>query len=114
MKTLLTVITTSLLLSTASFAGTMQENHTDLSTATYQSKAEAYDAGFKMIENLKTMSDKELAKTLRFHGNTWVSDIKIKDTQVTVAEFATSPSEFNYKAIVNVDYNFKAEEQDDE
>jgi len=114
MKTLIATITASLLLSTASFAGTVtQESNADLATPTYQSKAEAYDAGFKMIENLKSLSSKELVKTLPFYGETSVSDVTIKGTQVTVTEFAKTPNEINYKAIVNVDYNFNAYEQDD-
>ncbi|MHA2938977.1 DUF3316 domain-containing protein [Vibrio sp. RC27] len=115
MKSLITIFTTSLLLSTASFAGSVtQEGSTDLATATYQSKAEAYDAGFKMIENLKTLSSDELIKKLPFYVQASADDVMLKDTKVTITEFATSPSEINYQAIVNVDYNFSAYQQDED
>jgi opacity protein-like surface antigen len=113
MKKLLMIITASVLLSSASFASTVtQESHKSFSTATYQSKAEAYDAGFKMVENFNTMTNQELYKTFSLNGERFVSDININGTKVTVDEFATSPGEINYKANVDVDYDYNTYEHE--
>lgn len=114
MKSLLTIITTSLLISSTAFASMVnQESQSNFTTATYQSKAEAYDAGFEIVNNLKTMSDKELRKEFSLYNERFVKNITINNAEVTISEFATSPGNVEYKALVNVDFNYSADEHDD-
>lgn len=115
MKSLLIVTATTLLLSSAAFASTVNEkSNTNFATASYHTKAEAFDAGFDIIDNLKTMTNSELRNKFSLYGEDLVSNITINGTKVTVTEFATSPGNINYQALVNVDYNYTANESDDD
>jgi hypothetical protein len=115
MKSLLVITATTLLLSSAAFASTVeQESNTNFATATYQTKAEAFDAGFDIVDNLKTMTNSELRNKLSLYGEDFVTDITINGSEVTVTELATSPGNIQYKALVNVDYNYTANENNDD
>jgi hypothetical protein len=114
MKSLFAIATASLLITSTAFASIVtQESQSNFTTATYQSKAEAYNAGFDIVNNLKTMSDKELRKEFSLYGEKFVKNITINDAEVTISEFATTPDNIQYKALVNVDFNYSADESDD-
>ena len=115
MKSLLVIAATTLLLSSATFASTVeQESNSNFATATYQTKAEAFDAGFDIVDNLKTMTESQLRHKLSLFGEDFVSDITINGSEVTVTELATSPGDIQYKALVNVDYNYSANENNND
>jgi len=113
MKKLLTIAAASILLSSTAFASTViEESNSHFSTGTYQTKADAYNAGFDIVDNLKTMTNGELRKELSLYDEGFARDITINSSKVTVSEYSNAPGEVNYKALVNVDYNYKANESE--
>ena len=113
MNKLLAIAAASILLSSTAFASTViEESNTSFSTGTYQSKADAYNAGFDIVDNLKTMTNGELRNELSLYNDTFVRDITINNSKVTVTEYSNVLGEINYKALVNVDYNYKANESE--
>lgn len=114
MKKLLTITAASLLLSSAAFASdVIMDNTAHFTTDSYQTKTEAFNAGFDITDNLTSITQTELLKKLPHFGDELVHDIAIDDTNVTIEEYATSRDHISFRAIVNVDYHYSAY-QDDE
>ncbi len=100
-----------LLLTTSAFASTMtvSENAT-LETGLYNTKAEAYNAGFDLSDSVKAMSQTQLRKEFPVDSYTSVKNINVDDSEVTVEEIATNRGKVQYRAIVDLDYRFDAKE----
>jgi len=110
MKKLMT-IAAGLLVSTSVFASTVDIDKSEKIVAgTYETKAMAYDAGFDFTESLQAMNERQLSRTLSTWAYSMVDDIEINDSKVTVEEIANSRGEIQYRAIVDVNYQFSAHE----
>ncbi len=110
MKRLIT-LTTGLLLTTSVFASTTTVTQTKFfKTDSYQTKSEAYDAGFDLTDSLKSMDNSQLRNKLSLWAYNSVNSITIDDSQVIVQETATERGNIEYRAIVNLDYHFNAHE----
>ncbi|WP_413285057.1 DUF3316 domain-containing protein [Vibrio sp. MA40-2] len=107
----LTVLATTLLMSATAFAG-IQTVYSERNIATegFDSKAAAYEAGFDYVETLETASNSELRFKLSPIGDNFVSNITLGDTVVTIEEFSEARGETSYRAIVNVGYQFEAQD----
>jgi hypothetical protein len=113
MKKLIT-IATGLLLTGSVFAHTVTLHKNDqLVTTEYASKSEAVNAGFDLVENLKSNSNSELRKELNLVGHNFVRNITVDNTEVSTEEFADSRDEAKYRAIVKVSYYFDAEDNNE-
>ncbi|MFA0088524.1 hypothetical protein BCU70_16920 [Vibrio sp. 10N.286.49.C2] len=105
----LTLITASLLLSSAAMATTTSlVGDIDLHSDGFSSKQQAYDAGFQIVEDLKAMPSTDLVYKLRVHeGDLLRNSVKVDDAQITVQEFAENRGEIKYRAVVDVEYSYK-------
>jgi len=110
MKTLMT-IAAGLLVSTSVFASTVDiDKNEKIVAGTYETKAMAYDAGFDLTESLLAMNEHQLSKTFSTWAYSMVDDIEINDSKVVVEEYANSRGDIQYRAIVDVNYQFSAHE----
>jgi hypothetical protein len=115
MKKLFTIATLSLVLSTSAFAATVTiDDNTKLSTDTYSTKMEAYNAGFDIKDNLTVMTEHQLRNQLPLSSEQFARDFAIDDTKVTVSEFATARGDISYSAIVDVNYHYSADENEND
>ena len=111
MKNVIT-IAAGLLLTTSAFASTVTyDNNTELFAGTYETKAQAFDAGFDLTDSLETLSASQLGNKLSVWAYDSVSNIAIDDTKVVVEEIASARDGVQYRAIVDVDYHFNAQER---
>ncbi|PNI00794.1 DUF3316 domain-containing protein [Vibrio diazotrophicus] len=105
------ILASGLLLASSAFASTttVSDNAT-FKTDTYSSKAEAYNAGFDLSDSVKAMDQSQLRFNLPVQSYTLVKNISVGQSEVTVEEFANSNGDIQYRAIVDVDYQFNAKE----
>ncbi|MFX3895588.1 DUF3316 domain-containing protein, partial [Streptococcus suis] len=73
-------------------------------------RAEAYNAGFDLSDSVKAMDQFQLRFNLPVQSYTLVKNINVGQSEVTVEEFANSNGDIQYRAIVDVDYQFNANE----
>ncbi len=99
----LIALTATLAVSTATFAATVGGDR-DVFTEGYGSEAQAYDAGFDLLEEYKEMSSLELQSTLGINA----PGIELKGGTVVVEEFAQNRGEIQYRAIVDLDYVYQS------
>jgi len=93
---------------TAASRSTVHSTST-LTTDAFSSKAAAMDAGFNMYESLETASDSELRWKLNKTGSDIVSgSMTIDNARVKIEENVVSRDSIEYRAIVDVDYHYKA------
>ena len=110
MKALITLACSMLVAFTAT-AGPRETIHRDttLYSDSFASKQEAIDAGFNMYEALETASDSDLRWKLNTTGDTVIGGtMVVESAQVKIEEFPASRHTMQYRAIVEVDYNYKA------
>ncbi|MBY8086213.1 DUF3316 domain-containing protein [Vibrio fluvialis] len=106
------VILTTMTLSAGAFAsmGTTQQE-TTLTTDAYASKQQAYDAGFAKVNELKKMPSNELANELNVFDTKLVQNsMKVKDAEVKIEPFAKPDGQVQYRAVVDVDYQYTVRE----
>jgi len=107
----LTLLATGLLLTSTAYAGeTTVVKETTLTTYATPSAELAYEAGYNLIDRIKAMPQKELKNTLPSYADTQVRDIKVDDFKVTIEEFSKERGKIQYRALVSVDYNYSAYE----
>lgn len=105
----LAILAATVLMSATAFAGNQTSyNNASKVTEDFETKAEAYEAGFNYVDTLAGASYSELRFQLSPPPNKTISSISVDDTQVTVEEFAKSRGEIAYRAVVNIDYHFIA------
>ncbi|ASI89619.1 MULTISPECIES: DUF3316 domain-containing protein [Vibrio] len=105
----LAFITASLVMSTAAMATTTSlVGDADFRTEGFNTKEQAYEAGFKMVNDLKSTPSTDLVYKLRVNENNLLrNSIEVQDTQVTVEEFAENSGSIMYRAVIDVDYSYK-------
>ncbi|WP_159650517.1 DUF3316 domain-containing protein [Vibrio atypicus] len=103
------ILLASLVMSTSVFAAiqTTMSNRT-FETESYATKQQAYEAGMTLMEEFKTMPQEELKyKLVTGNQNVINPSIEVTDMNVVVGEYGNSQGQLQYKAIVDVDYQYK-------
>lgn len=106
------VILASLLMSASVLASTNTEtSNTSFTTDACATKQQAYDAAFDLMDEMKAMNNAELKTALPIHENNVVyPSVKLNEMTVHVEEFANSKGNIQYKAVLDVDYQYKYRE----
>ncbi|KHT51580.1 DUF3316 domain-containing protein [Vibrio sinaloensis] len=106
------ILLASLVLSTSVFAATSTvQSERTFTTDSYASKEQAYQAGFGLVEEFKQMSQNELENKLVTGPNDAIyQSIIVNDMNVAVKEFGTIDGKIEYKAVVDIDYQYKHRE----
>ncbi|MGP8306853.1 DUF3316 domain-containing protein [Vibrio sp. YIC-376] len=110
MKALITIV--CMVFAFAATAGErMVQNNTKLYSDTFASKQDAINAGFNMYDALANANDKQLRWKLNPAGQNVVGrSMHVESAQVRVEEVPVSRDTIHYRAIVDVDYNYKVRE----
>lgn len=106
------ILLASIVMSTSVFAATstMQSDRT-FSTDGYATKQLAYQAGFDLMDEFKQMSQTELKnKLVSSNDNVINQSLKVTDMTVAIEEFGNSEGNIEYKAVLDVDYQYKHRE----
>lgn len=111
MKKLMAIATTTLLASSAAFAGTQTVySDTHIITDGFETEIEALNAGHDVIDRVKQLSSAQLRTELPTYAYSSVRDVKIDDAEVVIEAYSEDPGEVQYRAVVKVDYHYKAHE----
>ncbi|WP_435236979.1 DUF3316 domain-containing protein [Psychromonas sp. PT13] len=109
----LIALTAGLLLTGSALADTITLNKdTNLSTASFSTKAEALDAGYDIAEQLLNEDQKSLRHEFRIVAENPVRNINIQQTEIKTEEFAVARDDIQYRAIVKVNYSFDTQDND--
>ncbi len=96
---------------TATAGERMVENSTKLYTDTFSSKQEAINAGFNMYDALANANDSQLRWKLNPAGQNVIGkSMNVESAQVRVEEVPVSRDTIHYRAIVDVDFNYRVRE----
>ncbi|WP_394246845.1 DUF3316 domain-containing protein [Vibrio profundi] len=111
----LIILTSALVLSSTAFAATSTySTGTQLKSDGYATQEEAFEAGYDMMDELNTKSSYELSQALPSSGATpKAQTFKIDGMEVTVEKFAVERGEIQYRAILDVDYQYKFNDKRD-
>ncbi|PWI33279.1 acyl-CoA synthetase [Vibrio albus] len=114
MKTFIT-IAAGLLTTFAVSAAQLETVHRDtmLTSDSFGTKSEALNAGFNMYESLNTASNRQLRSKLTTFADNVVGGISVESAQVRIEEVPVSRNKIEYRAVVDVDYNYKARRSND-
>ncbi|MDC5804890.1 DUF3316 domain-containing protein [Vibrio europaeus] len=106
------ILLASLVMSASVFASTSATtSNTSFTTDAYSTKQQAYDAAFDLMDEMKTLSPAQLKTKLHISQNNVVyPSVKLNDMTVQIEEFASAPGNIQYKAILDVDYQYKYRE----
>lgn len=78
------------------------------------SKASAYDQGYALIADIEFKSGKELSRILKVNSSRLdVNSVSVDDTYVKVMEISRSPGNFEYQALVTVNYHYRTKNSND-
>ncbi|WP_413283637.1 DUF3316 domain-containing protein [Vibrio sp. MA40-2] len=102
MKKIITTAIAALLISSTAFAGAVTSTST-LKTASFDSKAQAYEAAFELADSINDKTDNQLQKDLHVLNGSGVS---VNNVEVNVEEFATDRNDIGYRAILEVNYSY--------
>lgn len=109
MKKLIMVASIALM-SGSVFAGSDIGN-TKLETESFQSKQQAYEAGYQLVDELNEMTNGALAHQLKLNGHSEnIQEIELKNTEISVQEYAEKQGVIKYRASVNVNYEYDAKD----
>ena len=112
MKKLIT-IAAALLFTSAAFANNVTiHKNTKLVSTLYDTKTEAFNAGFDIADNLENVSQKELRNKFAIISQNRATNINISDKIVKTQELAKNRGDIKYRAIVKVNYNFETRDED--
>jgi hypothetical protein len=89
------------LVSTSAFAA-----NTQVETEAYKTQAQAYDAGFELVEEINTMGYHQLAPLLKVYGVSDNYSVVVNDIEVKVESFAKEKGVIQYRAILDVDFDY--------
>ncbi|MFC1235264.1 DUF3316 domain-containing protein [Vibrio sp. F74] len=108
----LIAITAGLLFASSAFASVHTTyNETSVSTANFQTKAEAFDAGFDITDSLQAMTQNQLRSELPTIAESNVRNVALEGTEVKVEEVAVARGDVQYRAVIAVDYSFDSKER---
>jgi len=106
------ILLASLVMSASVFASTnATSSNTSYTTDAYSTKQQAYDAAFDLMDEMKAMNPAQLKNKLHISQNNVVyPSVKLNDMTVQIEEFASAPGSIQYKAVLDVDYQYKYRE----
>ncbi|MGD8115306.1 DUF3316 domain-containing protein [Vibrio sp. TRT 29B02] len=106
------ILLASIVMSASVFASTNTvTSNTSVTTDAYASKQQAYDAAFNLVDEMKSMNSAELKIALPItESNVITPSVKLSDMTVSVDEFARSPGNIEYKAVLDIDYQYQYRE----
>ncbi len=108
------IFATALVASATVFAGTYTSiSNTSLKTEAFATQEQAYNAGFDLVDQLRQMKPNELAKKLPvFEPSLKSQSVKLKDLEVHVEPFSKVRGQVEYRAIIDVNYQYQYSEND--
>lgn len=108
----LIVLTAVLTLSSTAFAATVTSRaDSKIKTQGYETQQQAFDAGFKVMDEINSMSSRELNNKLNvLESQLLTNSLKVTSVEVTTQAFANNSHKIEYRAIVDVDYQYKHRE----
>ncbi|MDV6250370.1 DUF3316 domain-containing protein [Vibrio sp. EA2] len=110
MKALITIMCMFFAFTATAGERIMQNNKT-LYSDTFASKQEAIDAGFNMYDSLASANDNQLRWKLNPTGQSIVGhSMNVESAQVRVEEIPVSRGAMQYRAVIDVDFNYKVKE----
>jgi len=112
MKKSIALITSLFIASSAYASVQTTHNSSTVVSPSFETKAEALDAGFDITDSLKAMTSNQLRSKLPTYTYNGVRNLSLDETQVSVEEFAVTRGQIQYRAIVDVDYHFDSIERD--
>lgn len=106
------VLTTALMVSSTAFAAiNTQSSETTVKTDAFATQEQAYNAGYDLMDEFKAMPTNQLMQELPIHeNNVQRPSVKVTETKVTIEEFAKERGKVQYRAVVEVDYQYKYRE----
>ncbi|WP_295895464.1 DUF3316 domain-containing protein [uncultured Vibrio sp.] len=106
------LLATALMASSAVFATVNTRNsETTIKTEAFDTQEQAYNAGHDLMDEFKAMRNNELIKELPIHeNNVQHPSVKVVDSNVKVEAFSKQRGVVQYRAIVEVDYQYKYRE----
>lgn len=82
-------------------------SHTTLTTKAYPTRQLAHDAAYGIVDEMKAMDSAKLNLVLPIsESNVAYPSVKINDMTVQVEEFSRIPSKQEYKANIEVEYQY--------
>ena len=119
MKTLTTVIATSVLLlgATAASAANLYQDPTSVTTDTFNSRTQAYQAGINKLSSLKAATPEQLSNEIDLFvtGNMKEDTIHLEDGAfVTVQERMSGNGQLEYVGVVNIDVDYEYDFDDED
>ncbi len=110
MKTLITIV--CMVFAFAATAGERMIQHsTKLHTDTFTSKQEAINAGFNMYDSLANATNDQLRWKLNPADQEVISrSMNLESAQVRIEDIPVSRGTMHYRAVVDVDYNYRIKE----
>ncbi|AQM21083.1 MULTISPECIES: DUF3316 domain-containing protein [Vibrio] len=101
-------------MSATAFAGVYTSiTETSLKTGAFTTQEQAYNAGFDLVDQLKQMQPDELAKKLPiFEPSLKSQSVKLKDLEVHVEPFSKVRDQVEYRAVIDVSYQYQYSEND--
>ena len=118
MKTLTTLIATSVLLfgATAANANNLYKDPTSVTTESFNSRTQAYQAGINKLSSLKAATPDQLSDEIDLFvtGNMKKDTIHLKDGAfVTVQERMNGNGQLEYVGVVNIDVDYQYDFNDE-
>lgn len=111
MKKLIAIAATTLLVSSTAIAGTQTVyRDTHIVTDGFATEAEALNAGHDIVEHVNHLSQAELRAELPTFADSMVRGVEVDDAEITIEEFSKSRGEVQYRAVVEVEYHYRAHE----
>lgn len=106
------ILLASIVMSASVFASTnTMTSTTSLTTEAYPNKQLAYDAAFNLMDEMNSMTSAELKIALPITENNVITpSVKLSDMKVSVHEFARTPGNIEYTAVLDVDYQYQYRE----
>ncbi|MCK6264534.1 DUF3316 domain-containing protein [Vibrio sp. ZSDE26] len=106
------LFTIAMMVSSTTFAGVnTRTSEASLKTGAYATPEQAYSAGYDLMDQFNEMPTNQLLKELPINeNNVQYPSVKVTGSKVTVEEFSKKRGEIQYRAVVEVDYQYKYRE----
>lgn len=103
------LIVSTLIMSSSVFAATQTTTYDKVITSQgHSTEAQALEAGYDIMESINAKSPEELTENLMFSKQDIVKNsARVKSVEVGVEKYSQSRGDIKYRAIVDVDYEYK-------
>ncbi|MEZ8824262.1 DUF3316 domain-containing protein [Vibrio amylolyticus] len=106
------LLATALMVSSAAFSAVnTRSSETTIKTEAFTTQEQAYNAGYEVMEELNAMQTNDLIKALPIReNNVRHPSVKVTDTTIKIEAFSKQRGDVQYRAIVEVDYQYQYRE----